>query len=105
MFFGGIDGFLRYDFGHHIFKKVAPSCWPQSFKHVLGIFILGPICILNVSKDILSYSQGSGDTRTILVIGIITNILNLRNVPSDTQQIAKGAIIIFAVAIQQLRRR
>jgi ribose/xylose/arabinose/galactoside ABC-type transport system permease subunit len=39
------------------------------------------------------------------LIGIINNVLNLRNVPGDAQLIVKGAIIIGAVAIQQLRMR
>lgn len=46
-----------------------------------------------------------GTVAGAFLIGIITNILNLRNIPGDAQLIAKGAIIIFAVAIQQLRRR
>ena len=56
-----------------------------------------------------SFSGGRGmvigTVAGAFLIGIITNILNLRNVPGDAQLIAKGAIIIFAVAIQQLRRR
>jgi len=46
-----------------------------------------------------------GTVAGAFLLGIITNILNLRNVPGAAQLIAKGAIIIFAVAIQQLRRR
>jgi ribose/xylose/arabinose/galactoside ABC-type transport system permease subunit len=46
-----------------------------------------------------------GTVAGVLIIGIITNLLNLRNVPAEAQLIAKGAIIIGAVAIQQVRRR
>ena len=46
-----------------------------------------------------------GTVAGAFLIGLITNILNLRNVPGDAQLIAKGLIIIGAVGIQQLRRR
>jgi len=46
-----------------------------------------------------------GTVAGVLIIGIINNLLNLRNVPGEAQLIAKGAIIIGAVIIQQVRRR
>jgi ribose/xylose/arabinose/galactoside ABC-type transport system permease subunit len=46
-----------------------------------------------------------GTVAGVLIIGIITNLLNLRNVPGEAQYVVKGAIIIGAVAIQQVRRR
>lgn len=37
----------------------------------------------------------------VLILGLISNILNLLNVPSYPQQVVKGAIIIFAVLLQR----
>lgn len=41
----------------------------------------------------------------VFILGVIHNALNLMAVPSNLQQIAKGAIIITAVAIDFTRRR
>jgi len=37
----------------------------------------------------------------VLILGLISNILNLLNVPSYPQQVIKGGIIIFAVLLQR----
>jgi ribose/xylose/arabinose/galactoside ABC-type transport system permease subunit len=68
---------------------------------------LDAIAAVTMGGAALSGGRGMviGTVAGAFLIGIITNILNLRNVPGDAQLIAKGAIIIFAVAIQQLRRR
>lgn len=68
---------------------------------------LDAIAAVTMGGAALSGGRGMviGTVVGAFLIGIITNILNLRNVPGDAQLIAKGGIIIFAVAIQQLRRR
>lgn len=68
---------------------------------------LDAIAAVTMGGAALSGGRGFvvGTVAGAFLIGLITNILNLRNVPGDAQLIAKGAIIIGAVAIQQLRRR
>jgi len=41
----------------------------------------------------------------IFILGMIGNIMNLKNVPAYPQQVIKGLIIIFAVLLQGIRRR
>jgi ribose transport system permease protein len=41
----------------------------------------------------------------IFILGMIGNIMNLKNVPAYPQQIIKGLIIIFAVLLQGIQRR
>ncbi len=39
------------------------------------------------------------------ILGILNNMLSLNNVPSSAQQVAKGLLVIGAVALQQVRLR
>ncbi|MHC4456382.1 MAG: ABC transporter permease [Planctomycetota bacterium] len=41
----------------------------------------------------------------IFILGMIGNIMNLKNVPAYPQQVIKGLIIIFAVLLQGIERR
>ena len=41
----------------------------------------------------------------VLILGLISNILNLLNVPSYPQQVIKGGIIIFAVLLQRFENK
>jgi ribose transport system permease protein len=41
----------------------------------------------------------------VLILGIIGNIMNLKNVPAYPQQVIKGLIIIFAVLFQGFQRK
>lgn len=41
----------------------------------------------------------------VLILGLISNILNLLNVPSYPQQVVKGGIIIFAVLLQRFENK
>ncbi|MBU2998192.1 ABC transporter permease [Cellulophaga baltica] len=41
----------------------------------------------------------------VLILGLISNILNLLNVPSYPQQVVKGGIIIFAVLLQRFEKK
>ena len=41
----------------------------------------------------------------VLVLGMINNIMNIRNVPSYPQQVLKGVIIIIAVLLQSDRKK
>jgi ribose transport system permease protein len=41
----------------------------------------------------------------IFILGMIGNIMNLKNVPAYPQQVIKGLIIIFAVLLQGVQRR
>jgi len=41
----------------------------------------------------------------IFILGMIGNIMNLKNVPAYPQQVIKGLIIIFAVLLQGMKRR
>jgi len=41
----------------------------------------------------------------IFILGMIGNIMNLKNVPAYPQQVIKGLIIIFAVLLQGIQRR
>jgi ribose/xylose/arabinose/galactoside ABC-type transport system permease subunit len=68
---------------------------------------LDAIAAVTMGGAALSGGRGMvvGTVAGAFLIGLITNILNLRNVPGDAQLIAKGLIIIGAVGIQQLRRR
>jgi len=56
-----------------------------------------------------SLSGGKGTALNTLlgvfILGMIGNIMNLKNVPGYSQQVVKGLIIIFAVLLQGIRRR
>jgi ribose transport system permease protein len=39
----------------------------------------------------------------VLILGMIGNIMNLMNIPSYSQQIIKGVIIIIAVLLQRFQ--
>lgn len=41
----------------------------------------------------------------VLILGIISNIMNLMNIPGYHQQVVKGAIIIFAVMMESAKRK
>ncbi len=41
----------------------------------------------------------------VMILGLISNILNLLNVPSYPQQVVKGGIIIFAVLLQRFENK
>ncbi len=41
----------------------------------------------------------------VLILGMIGNIMNLKNIPAYPQQVIKGLIIIFAVLLQSIQRR
>ncbi len=41
----------------------------------------------------------------VLILGMIGNIMNLKNIPAYPQQVIKGLIIIFAVLLQGIQRR
>lgn len=41
----------------------------------------------------------------VLILGLISNILNLLNVPSYPQQVVKGGIIVFAVLLQRFESK
>ena len=40
----------------------------------------------------------------VLILGMISNIMNLQNVPAYHQQVIKGLIIVFAVLLQGLQK-
>jgi ribose transport system permease protein len=57
---------------------------------------------------VIGGTQLSGGKGTIagtiigtLMIGVLTNMLRLNNVDSNVEMIVKGAIILFAVAVQK----
>jgi ribose transport system permease protein len=56
-----------------------------------------------------SLSGGKGTALNTLlgvfILGMIGNIMNLKNVPAYPQQVIKGLIIIFAVLLQGIQRR
>ncbi len=56
-----------------------------------------------------SLSGGKGTALNTLlgvfILGMIGNIMNLKNVPAYPQQVIKGPIIIFAVLLQGIQRR
>jgi ribose transport system permease protein len=56
-----------------------------------------------------SLSGGKGTALNTLlgvfILGMIGNIMNLKNVPGYSQQVIKGLIIIFAVLLQGIQRR
>jgi ribose transport system permease protein len=41
----------------------------------------------------------------VLILGMIGNIMNLKNIPAYPQQVIKGLIIIFAVLLQSIQSR
>jgi ribose transport system permease protein len=41
----------------------------------------------------------------LFILGMISNIINLKNVPAYPQQVIKGLIIVFAVLLQGIQRR
>ena len=40
-----------------------------------------------------------------LLIGVLNNVMNLINIESYMQQIVLGAVILFAVVLDELRKR
>lgn len=65
------------------------------------------IAAVVIGGTLLSGGKGGvlGTTVGVIILGLISNILNLINVPPYPQQIAKGVIILAAVVIQQLANK
>ncbi|MHC4488215.1 MAG: ABC transporter permease [Planctomycetota bacterium] len=75
---------------------------------LVGIgFELDAIAAVVIGGASLSGGKGTA-LNTLLgvfILGMIGNIMNLRNVPAYPQQVIKGLIIIFAVLLQGIQRR
>ena len=68
---------------------------------------LDVIAVVVIGGASLMGGKGSipGTINGVLIVGILTNILGLRNVDSNMQLLLKSVIIILAVALQQKRSR
>jgi ribose transport system permease protein len=68
---------------------------------------LDVIAVVVIGGTSLMGGKGSipGTINGVLIVGILTNILGLRNVDSNMQLLLKSVIIILAVALQQKRSR
>ncbi|HEW79791.1 MAG TPA: ABC transporter permease [Phycisphaerales bacterium] len=75
---------------------------------VVGVgFELDAIAAVVIGGASLSGGRGTA-VNTLLgvfILGMIGNIMNLKNVPAYPQQVIKGLIIIFAVLLQGIQRR
>jgi ribose/xylose/arabinose/galactoside ABC-type transport system permease subunit len=71
-----------------------------------GLFELNAIAAVVMGGTRLSGGQGSigGTIVGALVISLVQNGMNIFNVPSYWQQVVIGAVIVFAVVLDQLRR-
>jgi ribose transport system permease protein len=72
-----------------------------------GLFELNAIAAVVMGGTRLSGGQGSisGTIVGALVISLVQNAMNIFNVPSYWQQVVIGAVIVFAVVLDQYRRR
>jgi ribose transport system permease protein len=72
-----------------------------------GLFELNAIAAVVMGGTRLSGGQGSisGTIVGALVISLVQNAMNIFNVPSYWQQVVIGTVIVFAVVLDQQRRR
>jgi ribose transport system permease protein len=72
-----------------------------------GLFELNAIAAVVMGGTRLSGGQGSitGTIVGALVISLVQNAMNIFNVPSYWQQVVIGSVIVFAVVLDQQRRR
>jgi ribose transport system permease protein len=72
-----------------------------------GLFELNAIAAVVMGGTRLSGGQGSisGTIVGALVISLVQNAMNIFNVPSYWQQVVIGAVIVFAVVLDQYRKR
>jgi ribose transport system permease protein len=103
--------------------KFLVYCIAGGFAAVAGIIstartgVGSPIVGMGMELDAIaavviggaSLSGGKGTALNTLlgvfILGMIGNIMNLKNVPGYSQQVIKGLIIIFAVLLQGIQRR
>jgi ribose transport system permease protein len=71
------------------------------------LYELDAIAAAIIGGTLLTGGRGTiiGSLLGVLVFAVITNLFILNNLPTEIQNIAKGAIIVGAVLLQQLRRR
>jgi ribose transport system permease protein len=71
------------------------------------LYELDAIAAVIIGGTLLTGGRGTivGSLLGVLVFAVITNLFILNNLPTEVQNIAKGAIIVGAVLLQQLRRR
>jgi ribose transport system permease protein len=72
-----------------------------------GLFELNAIAAVVMGGTRLSGGQGSiaGTIVGALIISLVQNAMNIFNVPSYWQQVVIGAVIVFAVVLDQYRKR
>lgn len=72
-----------------------------------GLFELNAIAAVVMGGTRLSGGQGSisGTIVGALIISLVQNAMNIFNVPSYWQQVVIGTVIVFAVVLDQQRRR
>jgi inositol transport system permease protein len=72
-----------------------------------GLFELNAIAAVVMGGTRLSGGQGTiaGTIVGALIISLVQNAMNIFNVPSYWQQVIIGGVIVFAVVLDQLRRR
>jgi ribose transport system permease protein len=71
------------------------------------LYELDAIAAVIIGGTLLTGGRGTiiGSLLGVLVFAVITNLFILNNLPTEVQNIAKCAIIVGAVLLQQLRRR
>lgn len=72
-----------------------------------GLFELNAIAAVVMGGTRLSGGQGSisGTIVGALIISLVQNAMNIFNVPSYWQQVVIGAVIVFAVVLDQYRKK
>ena len=72
-----------------------------------GLFELNAIAAVVMGGTRLSGGQGSigGTIVGALIISLVQNAMNIFNVPSYWQQVVIGSVIVFAVVLDQYRKR
>ncbi len=74
-----------------------PSTGTGLAMQAIGAVVIGGVPITGGSGSVLGTFFG------VLLLGVIANALNILNVSPYTQEIAQGALILFAIAISAIR--
>jgi ribose transport system permease protein len=93
----GISGFLCGIAGIINTSRTAagsPSAWMGLELDAIAAVVIGGASLAGGRGTIINTFFG------VLILGIISNIMNLLNIPSYPQQVIKGVIILIAVLFQ-----
>jgi len=66
---------------------------------------LAPVLNISTAIEYHNRPEKASVLLAVFTLGMIDNVMNLKNVPAYSQQVIKGLIIIFAVLLQGIQRR